>query len=111
MTAAELLCAREYLALPKAWLAKHVGVDPKTWWRYEAGKTPVPQHVEHKVKTLQHNTAKMVSAIALKADKPGDQILTYPDGHNTGTEFPASWHRMVVARAAERTNATINWKQ
>lgn len=110
MTAAELLCAREYLGLPKTWLAHHVGVDPKTWWRYEAGKTPIPKHVETKMRALHTNTSRMVSAVALKA-KQGDHLLTYHDGTDTGKDFPPSWHRMVVARAAERTGATIDYKQ
>lgn len=107
MTAAELLCAREYLGLPKLWLADHVGVDPKTWWRYEAGRTPVPAHVETKIKALQDNTARMVSALAIKT-KQGDTLLTH-EHNTTDSEYPASWHRMVVARAAERTGATIDY--
>ena len=110
MTPAELLCAREYLGLPKQWMAEHLGVDLKTLWRYERGLSEVPKPVAGAVEELLEHTAEVVSAMTMKCEgmQPGSLIRTYPDTADL-VGFPPSWHRMVCSRVAERTGLGITW--
>lgn len=112
LTAAELLCAREYLALPKQWLAEHVEVNLKTWWAYEAGRVRVPVRVTEAVRNLLAHTAQVVAGMTVMVGEQEDGVVnlaTYPDSAVL-TGFPASWHRMVCSRVAERTGQRIVWR-
>jgi len=111
LTAAELLCAREYLALPKAWLAEHVEVNLKTWWAYEAGRVRVPVRVTEAIRNLLEHTAQVVAGMTVMvSEREGPiNLATFPDSV-VPNGFPASWHRMVCARVAERTGQRIVWR-
>ena len=111
MTDAELRVVREFLGLTPEWLADHLGVSPRTVRHWEQGKYAIPDGVRLEVEDLERRTGEFVSGIIeklLEVPEPG--IVTYrsdDDYHaaHPEIEFPASWHRAVVARIAQEVPA------
>ena len=106
MTDAEFRMVREFLGLTGDWLAAHLGVEPRTVRRWEQGKYPIPDGVRLEMEDLERRTGEFIGGIAKKImDIPDPAVVVYRNDaeyHATHPEieFPASWHRMVVARVA-----------
>ena len=108
MNSAEFVCAREYLGLPIKWLAENLGVTVRSVHRWEAGINPVPDWAAQRMAAYLENTQRVVGDVTVAVLKdPAVSHLVYRE--DQGTEMPASWHRMVAARAAERTGRRIVW--
>ncbi|GGU62273.1 Aca2/YdiL-like domain-containing protein [Streptomyces lavendofoliae] len=111
MTAAELKVVREYLGLTGDWLAAHLGVSPRTVRHWEAGKYAIPDGVRLAVEDLEQRTAQFVAGVVEKLmDLPDPGVVTYRDDAEyhaavPESEFPASWHRAVIARVAQEVPA------
>lgn len=107
MTAAEFKVVREYLGLSGDWLATHLDVNPRTVRAWESGKYPVPEGVRLQMEALEAETARGVTlAIDACNDMRDPGILTYRSDtdyrrHHPELNWPASWHRAVVARVAQ----------
>lgn len=107
MTAAELKVVREFLGLTGDWLAQHLGVSPRTVRHWEAGKYDIPDGVRLAVEDLEARTGEFISGVVEKLmDLPDPGVITYRDdaeykAARPESEFPASWHRAVVARVAQ----------
>lgn len=106
MTAAELRTVREFLGLTGDALAAYLGVDPRTVRHWEAGKYRVPDGVRLAIEQLEDVTAVGVEAAVQQLMDVGDPVAIvyrtdaeYAAAHPEAT-LPASWHRMVIARAA-----------
>jgi hypothetical protein len=107
MTAAELRVVLEFLGLPQDWLAAQLDVQDRTVRRWLAGTTPIPEFVRETIESYEAATADAVTAgIDQLGDLPDPAILTfrsdddYRQAH-PDAEWPASWHRAVVARIAQ----------
>lgn len=107
MTAAELRVVLEFLGLPQDWLAAQLDVQDRTVRRWLAGTTPIPEFVRETIESYEAATADAVTAgIDQLNDLPDPAILTfrsdddYRQAH-PDAEWPASWHRAVVARIAQ----------
>jgi transcriptional regulator with XRE-family HTH domain len=106
MTDAELRTVREFLGLTGDWLAAHLGVSPRTVRHWEQGRYPIPDGVRLAVEDLEERTAEFVDAIAKDLRDARDPVvLVYRNDDeyrrmNPRAEFPAAWHRAVVARVA-----------
>ncbi|MDT0306142.1 DUF1870 family protein [Streptomyces sp. DSM 44917] len=114
MTPAEFQTVREYLGLSGPWLASYLGVSYKTIQHWQSGRFPVPDGVRLTLEELEERTAQFVDAVARSVntrDEPGDAVVeTYRSDEeyraaHPDAEFPASWHRMVVARVAQQVPA------
>lgn len=107
MTDAELRVVREYLGLTPEWLAAHLGVSARTVRHWEAGKYAIPDGVRLEVEDLEKRTREWINALVPKLlDLPEPAVAVYrtdADYHaaESGSKFPASWHRAVVARIAQ----------
>lgn len=107
MTPAEFKVVREFLGLSGDWLATYLGVSPRTVRHWEQGKYAIPDGVRLAIEDLERRTGEFISGIVEKLmDLPDPGVLTYRDdteyrAAHPGTEFPASWHRAVVARVAQ----------
>lgn len=109
MTPAEMRVIREHLGLTGEWLAARLGVQGRSWRRWEAGTAPIPDGVRIALEQLEDATARAVAqGVAQLLDAPGDPaVYTYRtdeefhDAHPEA-EYPASWHRALVARIAEQ---------
>jgi transcriptional regulator with XRE-family HTH domain len=107
MTSAEFKVVREFLGLTGDWLAAHLGVSPRTVRHWEQGKYPIPDGVRLAVENLEARTAEFIDGIVRKLmDLPEAGVITYRDdveyhAAHPESEFPASWHRAVVARIAQ----------
>ncbi|GAA3267606.1 helix-turn-helix domain-containing protein [Streptomyces lavendulae] len=107
MTDAEFKVVREYLGLTGDWLAAHLGVSGRTVRHWEQGKFPIPDGVRLAMEDLEARTAQFIEGVSAKLmDIPDPGVLVYrtdAEYHaaNPGSEFPASWHRAVVARVAQ----------
>ncbi|HVK16334.1 MAG TPA: DUF1870 family protein [Fimbriiglobus sp.] len=107
MTPAELRVVREFLGLTPEWLAGHLSVSPRTVRHWEAGKYAIPDGVRQEIEDLERRTGEFVSGIIDKLmDVPDPGVATYRDdaeyrAMHPNSEFPASWHRAVVARVAQ----------
>lgn len=111
MTPAEFKVVREFLGLTGDWLAAHLGVSPRTVRHWEQGKYAIPDGVRLAVEDLERRTGEFVSGIIEKLmDLPDPAVITYRDdaeykAAHPDAEFPASWHRAVVARVAQEVPA------
>jgi len=111
MTPAEFKVVREFLGLTGDWLAEHLGVSGRTVRHWEQGKYAIPDGVRLEIEKLERQTGEFVSGIVGKLmDLPDPGVITYRDDaeyHAAHPEipFPASWHRAVVARVAQKVPA------
>ncbi|MBW1600916.1 DUF1870 family protein [Streptomyces sp. JJ66] len=107
MTDAEFRVVREYLGLTGSWLARHFGVTERTVRHWEQGKYPIPDGVRLGMEDLERRTGEFVSdCIEQLLDLPEPGTITYRNdaeyrAAHPDIEFPASWHRAVVARIAQ----------
>ncbi|MFE2850534.1 helix-turn-helix domain-containing protein [Streptomyces lavendulae] len=107
MTDAEFRVVREYLGLTGDWLASHLEVSSRTVRHWEQGKYPIPDGVRLAMEDLEARTGQFIEGVSAKLmDIPDPGVLVYrtdAEYHaaNPGSEFPASWHRAVVARVAQ----------
>lgn len=110
MTDAEFRVAREFLGVTGDWLAAHLGVSSRTVRHWEQGKYPIPDGVRLAMEDLEQRTAEFVGALVEKLmDVPDPVVLVYrsDDEYHAAhpeVEFPASWHRAVVARIAQEVS-------
>lgn len=115
MTAAELRCAREYLGLTNAWMANHLGLaHTRKLARMESGQEPITDESAGRVADVYRHTDAAVARLADEiAASSGDRYRVYahdgdyrrslgPDAGELDLSLPASWHRMVAARALDR---------
>jgi len=106
MSPAELKVVREFLGLPGDWLADHVKVSARTVRHWEQGRYPIPDAVRLAVEDLEARTGAFIAAIVdALMDVPDPTVITYRTDTDYRREhpeidFPASWHRAVVARVA-----------
>ena len=109
MSAAEFVCQRELLGLSIVWLAENLGVTKRTIYRWENGTHPIPDWAADRIRLYVKNTQDVIGKVAVQVMKdPSIPFLTtYRE--DWGTEMPASWHRLVMARVAERTGHRIEW--
>lgn len=111
MTDAEFRVVREYLGLTGDWLAGHLGVASRTVRSWEAGKYPIPDGVRLAIEELEARTGEFVSRLIEQLlDIPDPVVITYRSDEeyraaHPEIEFPASWHRAVVARIAQEVPA------
>lgn len=113
LTPAELRTAREQLGLTGDHLAKMLGVNPRTLRSWEQGRDPIPGRIRPEIAELKEETAKAVTE-AVASLGEDDVLITYRDDEeyraaHRGGRWTASWHRQVVARAAEQTGARIDY--
>jgi len=107
MTPAEFKVVREFLGLTGDWLAAHLGVSPRTVRHWEQGKYAIPDGVRLAIEDLERRTGEFVDGLVEKLmDMPEPRVITYRDdaeykAAHADAEFPASWHRAVVARIAQ----------
>ncbi|WP_432124077.1 helix-turn-helix domain-containing protein [Streptomyces sp. C10-9-1] len=111
MTSAELRVVREWLGLTPEWLAGHLKVSARTVRHWEAGRYAIPDGVRLEIEDLERRTGEFVSGIIGRLmDLPDPGVITYRDDDSyqaahPDREFPASWHRAVVARVAQEVPA------
>lgn len=111
MTPAEFKVVREFLGLSCDWLAAYLNVSPRTVRHWEQGKYHIPDGVRLAVEELEQRTATVVSGTVDRImDVPDPVVVTYrtdADYHaaHPDNDFPASWHRAVVARVAQEVPA------
>jgi DNA-binding XRE family transcriptional regulator len=111
MTDAEFKVIREFLGLTGDWLAEYLGVVPRTVRNWEQGKYAIPDSVRVAIKDLEARTGVFVAGIIRQLmDIPDPVVITYrtdAEYHaaHPEQEWPASWHRAVVARVAQEVPA------
>lgn len=107
MTPAEFKVVREFLGLTGDWLAAHLDVSPRTVRHWEQGKYAIPDGVRLQIEDLEQRTSAFVGGLVEKLmDLPEPGVFTYRDdaeykAAHPDSEFPASWHRAVVARVTQ----------
>ncbi len=114
MTDAELRVVREFLGLTGEWLASRLGVQDRTWRRWEAGTSPIPDGVRVEVEQLEAETARVVGHLVEAAGSQADpELVTYRSDEQvrevlpSAEFFPASWHRAVAARVAHEVPGLV----
>nr|PZN23928.1 MAG: transcriptional regulator [Mycolicibacterium hassiacum] len=106
MTPAEFKIIRELLGLTGDWLADHLGRTPRTVRHWEQGKYTIPEGVRAELQDLQRRTRDYVDQLVAHLSRSPDPVAyvyrTDEDYHaaDPSSPFPASWHRMVIARVA-----------
>lgn len=113
MQPAELRVVREYLSLTTRWIAEQRGVAERSVQRWEHGHAPIPDGVRRQVEQWEAGTAATVDlAVTRLLDAPEPAVATYRSDehyreHERDAVWPASWHRAVVARVAERVPGLV----
>lgn len=106
ITDAEFRTIREFLGLTGEWLAAHLGVSARTVRHWEQGKYPVPDGVRLAIEDLEARTGQFIGGcVEALMDLPDPGVIVYRNdaeyhAAHPEIEFPASWHRAVVARVA-----------
>jgi hypothetical protein len=107
ITAAEFRCLYEYLGLPGSWVADHLNVTVDDVRRWGSGHSLVPDVVGVELKSIAKMTADLVDQLA-RQRQWGGGLTTYRTDEEFriadpfGLNYPASWHRAVAARVADR---------
>jgi DNA-binding transcriptional regulator YiaG len=108
MTDAEFKVTRERLGLTTRWLADHLAVAERTVHRWEAGQQAVPGGVQDELDRLAAIAGAAVEQLEAELEQmPDPHVVTYrtDDDYRAvepDTDWPASWHRALAARVAER---------
>lgn len=111
MTDAQFKVVREFLGLTGDWIAEWLGVSPRTVRHWEQGKYPIPDGVRALIESLEARTSSWVTEIAAElTGVPDPTVVTYRTdveyhADHPDAEFPASWHRAVIARVALKVPA------
>ncbi len=107
MNSAEFRCVREFLGLTQEALAAALGVADRTIRRWEAGTDLIPDGARLDIEALEESTMRAVLALVGELrDAPDPTAVVYrTDAEYHAAEpsarMPASWHRMVIMRAAQ----------
>lgn len=119
MTPAELKCALGYLGVSTRWFGDRVGAHPRTVVRWCDGDSLMPETVLRAVHGILTETGIAYAALRTEVQPTsggGHLLRTYRTDHQFHTtrpeyaEFPAEWHRQMVARlAAELRPARIEY--
>lgn len=104
MSAAELRTTREGLGLTHTQLATILDVAPRTIRHWDHGKSAINDGVRTEIGDLVTHTDDAVAAVvAERKTSSAPQVIVYQSDaeyRSAGGHYPASWHRMVVARAS-----------
>jgi hypothetical protein len=107
MTSAEFCCGREFLGLPRQWVAAKMSVHVKTIETWESvGQGHVPERAEQFMGIMLGMAEQAVAKMTLK----WEGAIPVPHGR-IDNQYPASFHRMIAARVNERTKAGITYKE
>lgn len=106
MSGAEFCCSREFLGLPRQWVAAKLGVHVKTIETWERSGN-VPERAHEFMTLLLEMAQQAVGKMTLS----WKGVIPVPQGRNGFEDFPASFHRMIAARVNERTKAGIVYKE
>lgn len=113
MTGVELKTIREWLGVSGDWLAAHLDVSSRTVRHWEAGRNATPDGVRLEVERLEAVTAQYVAAgvEALTGASDPAVVTYYSDEQyrhaHPEQEWPATWHRRVVARIAQEVPGLV----
>lgn len=114
MTDAELRVVREFLGLTGDWMAEHLGVQGRSWRRWESGTVPIPTGVRVRIEQLELVAAETVeqAVTALNDTAEDPAVITYrtDDAYRAAhpeAPFPASYHRAIVARIAQEVPGLV----
>lgn len=108
MSPAEFRCLYEFLGLSPEWVAAHLNASTDEVARWATGDESVPAFAANELTSLATMTAKLVHELAT-AHRWGGTIETYRNDAEFraadpfGLTYPASWHRAVAARVADRS--------
>lgn len=113
MNAAEFRCLREFLGLPVNWVAEQLYVKSDTIRRWERDHGQISPFARTLMRGWVSQANRVVGALTIELTKRKSEINAPQDDCPTEMldRMPASWHRMVAARVAERTGLEIVWHQ
>lgn len=111
----ELKAVREWLGVSGAWLAGHLGVNPRTVREWEEGRSKIPDGVRLEVEHLEALTGQTVTMnIETIQDARDPAVVTYRTDEEywatlpqEGPRWPAAWHRRVVMRVAQEVPGLV----
>ena len=109
----ELKLIREWLGVSGDWLAEQLDVTPRTVRNWESGKRPIPDGVRLEIEHMETLTANAVtSGVEALMDTPEPAVMTYYSDsqyreHDPESNWPATWHRRVVARIAQEVPGLV----
>lgn len=107
MTDAELRIARDRLGVSGDWLAGRLGVDSRSYRRWEEGRYQVPPGVADQVAALLEEADKQVDAdLTDLAGNSAPILYTYRDDRdyyeaNPDGTYCSGWHRAIAGRVQE----------
>lgn len=102
MSPAEFRVLRESVGMTINGTARTLGVSERAVSYWDRGTRPVPAGVVEDVRRWIREADQLVDrCVESLAGVPGAVLVTFRDNEYDG-EYPASWHRAVAARVAER---------
>ena len=108
LTAAEFRCLHDFLGLPVSWIAQYLNVSGDDVLGWGMGHSPVPTTAAVEIQSIAKMTADLVDQLA-RERQWGGSLTTYRTDEAFriadpfGLNYPASWHRAVAARVADRS--------
>lgn len=102
MTPAEFRVIRESLGMTVAATAQALGVLERSVSFWDRGRRPIPEGVISELQRWLRDAEALIERYVEElAGAPSPTLTTFRDGDYEAT-YPASWHRAVAARVAER---------
>lgn len=114
MTAAELRVVLDWLGLTQRSAADLLGVSERTVRHWLAGAYPIPDGVREEIEAIEETTARHVGEVVdALHDMRDPTVLVYRADEELwaarpgARPLPASWWRMVVARAVTEVPGVV----
>lgn len=122
LTDAEVRTAREWLGLTGDHMAQRLGVNPRTLRSWEQGRDSVPGWLRPAIVEMKADTDRAVEIVSAGLVEEDDPVLftyrsdeEFKEALKTGmleriphvSDWSASWHRHVCARAAGQVGARL----
>jgi transcriptional regulator with XRE-family HTH domain len=115
MSGPEFRVIRDGLGLPTKWVARVLGVSPRTVARWEAGESWITPEVAREIRNWSKTTEDLVEC-AVGLAQPGQELLTYTTDADYRAAHPAGrppytalWHRLATYRIAATTGLPVTF--
>lgn len=103
LTGAEVRTIREGLGVTAEWLAYHLGIQPRTIQRWEAGRNAIAEFAADELLLLEAQAAEQVADhVEAFTDAEVPLVLVIDD--TVDDSWPASWQRRIAFRVRQQVH-------
>ncbi len=117
MNGAELKSTLDVLGLTPVWFAERCGATRRSVIRWCDGESRVPEHAVLELKRIEAHTLEVIDDLVTDYEPDDDGVVVFGTYRTDvefwrdvlSAEFPAVWHRILTARAADDVARATHW--